>query len=438
MVNLKASAAALLAATLLVSCDSNPIAPEPATPKEVAITVMATNSSPLEGAKVTCLEDCTREQIETTDELGRVTLTGFEPLTIRVEKSEYESVEKKVYNGDIIVLQTEKPKVESITIFVVDSLSADPLGGAKLTCLEGCEEGQQVEITDINGEAVLDGIRPTINIRVEKPRYVTITEREVSNGDTVALKPESEAVTMTVYPVGGSPEWVGIEGVMVSCIERCDPEGQTAITDGQGRVTLTGFQPLTVRAEKMGFITQEKEVYGGGGVRLPHEWPSESAGSFSRLNLPAGLVLNWGDPTGLLPDSITATGTYGCRQIIVRKRENRRQMLGTMEHEMFHAHQDETIESDRCSQVRHDWAATQDGLDWAAATEADTTAGLLVWVIDDFSYYLTRLHEAIAEFYKLWIRVYEPANIPDLCFSGQSERCKWFEDRFGTRPTSYP
>jgi len=432
MVNLKASAAALLAATLLVSCDSNPIAPEPATPKEVAITVMATNSSPLEGAKVTCLEDCTREQIETTDELGRVTLTGFEPLTIRVEKSEYESVEKKVYNGDIIVLQTEKPKVESITIMVVDSLSTDPLGGAKLTCLKGCE-GQQVETTNASGEAVLGGIQPAITIRVEKPRYVTITEREVSNGDTVALKPETESITITVYPVGSSPEWVGIEGALVSCLERCDPEGQIETTDELGQVTLIGFAPLSVEVQKTGFITQEEEVYDGGGVRLPHEWPSESAGSFARLSLPAGLVLNWGDPTGLLPDSVG--GRYGCRQIIVRKRANRRLMLSVLEHELFHAHQDETIESGRCSQVDRDWVLTQDGLDWEAATDADTTAGLLVWVIDDF---LLNPHEAIAVFYEMWIRVYEPANIPDLCFSGQSERCKWFEDRFGPRPTSYP
>ncbi len=359
MVNLKASAAALLAATLLVSYDSNPIAPEPATPKEVAITVMATNSSPLEGAKVTCLEDCTREQIETTDELGRVTLTGFEPLTIRVEKSEYESVEKKVYNGDIIVLQTEKPKVESITIMVVDSLSTDPLGGAKLTCLKGCE-GQQVETTNASGEAVLGGIQPAITIRVEKYGYVT-TEREVSNGDTVALKPETEAITITVYPVGGSPEWVGIEGVTVTCLERCDPEGQTAITDPQGKATLTGFQPLSVEVQKTGFITQEEEVYDGGGVRLPHEWPSESAGSFARLSLPAGLVLNWGDPTGLLPDGVG--GAYGCRQIIVRKKSDRRLMLRILEHELFHAHQDETIESGRCSQIGRDWVLTQDGLD---------------------------------------------------------------------------
>ena len=138
---------------------------------------------------------------------------------------------------------------------------------------------------------------------------------------------------------------------------------------------------------------------------------------------------------------------YGCNVIVIEE-TYRRQMLGVLEHELFHAHQDETIiPGGICPQRKfyERWAATEDGQDWIAATEADREAGRIVaWIDDPDSYFWTIPAESAAEYYSYWIRAAWPfpgelgPDVGNLCFKGQSERCKWMEKRFGPRPQSYP
>ena len=256
------------------------------------------------------------------------------------------------------------------------------------------------------------------------------------------VTPVTPAVEITItveapYPVGIEPEPQnpGISDVTVTCVAGCEGQ-QTEMTDSQGAVTFTGRTPLTVRAEKLGHIPVEQKVWGWSTVVLGHEWPLESAASFRRLQLPPNLLLNWKEDELV---NVEWHGNYSCHVILVRARADRRRMVGTLEHELRHAHQDETITSGHCSDVYKEWSETEDGQAWVAATNADLAAGRLVREVDDSDYFSSRPSEREAEFYKHWIRAkWPPTGQKDICFSGESERCKYFEARHGRRPSSYP
>ena len=95
MVKLRGVVFVLLLVILVSGCDdTNPLAPTPVVEfVEVAFTVELpypedANFNPgISGVTVTCLNGCEDQQVGTTDNLGRVTLTGSTPLTIRAEKS---------------------------------------------------------------------------------------------------------------------------------------------------------------------------------------------------------------------------------------------------------------------------------------------------------------------------------------------------------------
>ena len=120
------------------------------------------------------------------------------------------------------------------------------------------------------------------------------------------------------------PQNPGISEVTVTCVVGCDGQ-QIEMTDSQGSVTFTGRSPLTIRAEKSGYIPAEKYVWDTSRVILGHEWPAESAASFRRLQLPFNLVLHWNE------DDVTVQGgywgEYNCSVILVRRRADRRIML---------------------------------------------------------------------------------------------------------------
>ena len=232
------------------------------------------------------------------------------------------------------------------------------------------------------------------------------------------------------------PQNPGISEVTVTCPVGCDGQ-QTETTDSQGTVTFTGWVPLTIRAEKLGHIPAKQTVRDGDRVILGHEWPPESAASFHRLQLPPNLVLNWNE------DDVTVQGgywgEYNCSIILVRRRTDRRTMLNVLEHELRHAHQDETISSGRCSDVRKYWHKTPDGREWMAATDEDLAAERFVLGLDDGGYFSKFPSELEAEFYALWVGVVRlPLTGQDICFGGQSKRCKYMEARHGPRPSSYP
>ena len=243
------------------------------------------------------------------------------------------------------------------------------------------------------------------------------------------VTPTVEEITVTVeapYPPHviweSTPRHPGIPEVTVTCQVGCEGQ-QPEVTDGQGRVTFTGIPPLTIRAEKPDHITVDQRVLDGGKVILGSEWPPETAASRRRLNLPPNLLLHWGAEG-------TLTSQYGCNVVMVKQRRaDRREMLGHVEHELRHAHQDEAVPGD-CSVIQEDWPETPDGLEWIATMEADREAiGL------DGTYWKPWENEA--QFYAAWIRATTFEWVENhLCSA--SARCEYFYRRYGPRPTDYP
>ena len=102
MATLRGTSLVFLLVTLTVACDGSPTAPTPIlniTPAAVAITVEIPYSRDprsvppssrvlvdvrrgISDATVICLDRCDGRQTAVTDEQGRVTFTGFVPITI--------------------------------------------------------------------------------------------------------------------------------------------------------------------------------------------------------------------------------------------------------------------------------------------------------------------------------------------------------------------
>jgi len=339
----------------------------------------------------------------------------------------------------------------AITVTLLESYP-DTTGvpGVTVTCLAGCQN-QTVGTTDNSGQTTLTGVEP-LTVRAEKDGYISV-EKQVSDGDNIVLQRELVAVTITVehpYPPGTepAPQHPGIPEVTVTCLTGCEGQ-QTDTTDQDGKVIFLGQLPLTIRAEKPGYIATEQQVSGSDNkVVLGHEWPLEAAESFSRLNLNPSLVLNWNEDDVL---GGARGGIYGCNVVVIAE-SNQRRMLSIMEHEIFHAHQDETIVSGGLCPQRgfyEGWAAHDDGQEWIAATTADRNAGRLVlWIDDPEQYFWTIPAESAADYYSYWVRAKWPVpedqddtpghvGVRELCYGGKSLRCQWMEKRFGLRPSRY-
>ena len=140
---------ALVALLVTVACDGGPTAPTPVTPvtptpvvEEVSITVelpypeAANVNRGISGVTVTCLAGCEGRQVGTTDDMGRVTLTGSTPLTVRAEKSGHIPVERQVSDGSRVLMGNEWPPETKESIRHLAGM-ADVIASGKLLLIWG-------------------------------------------------------------------------------------------------------------------------------------------------------------------------------------------------------------------------------------------------------------------------------------------------------------
>ena len=262
---------AMLATIVMVSCDSSPLEP---TPVPITITVMEfyPDTASVPNASVTCLAGCQNQPVGTTDALGQTTLTGVEPLSIRVEKDGYISIEQQVFNGNTIAFEREPVEV-TITVmeFYPDTASVPD---ATVTCLAGCQN-QPVGTTDALGQTTLTGVEP-LSVKVEKDGYIFV-EQQVFNGDTIALEREPVEVTITVVEFYPDTTTTSVPNATVTCLAGCQNQ-PVGTTDALGQTTLTGVEPLSVKVEKDGYIFVEQQVFNGDTIALEREPPPDFMG----------------------------------------------------------------------------------------------------------------------------------------------------------------
>ena len=78
--------------------------------------------------------------------------------------------------------------------------------------------------------------------------------------------PEVQEITVKVT----TKDSLGISEVIVTCLTDCDSR-QVVSTDTEGRVTFTGNDTLTIRAEKDGYVSVEQRVSNGDNIALERE-----------------------------------------------------------------------------------------------------------------------------------------------------------------------
>ena len=204
-------------------------------------------------------------------------------------------------------------------------------------------------------------------------------------------EPKPTEITITTVILYPNSTTRAIPEVTVTCLEGCEGQ-QTEDTDSQGAVTFTGVAPLTIRAEKSGYLPAEWVVSDGYLVAMGNEWPPEAEEAVRQLGLAdviaaGNLLLVWGDdyylPIILVEErGFGASGQFGCstingRQIPVivvrRHQENewgRFNVIKTAAHEAMHAWQGRMSINPPCS-VSDGWPQSESGLAWVAAMEKD-------------------------------------------------------------------
>ena len=421
-------------------------------PVAVTISVVDSDNISLPEAAVTCITGCQNQQVSTTDSLGQATLTGVEPLNVRVEKDRYISIEQTVSNGDTITLEREPV---AVTISVVDlhpELASVP--GATATCLVGCD-GQQIKTTNSEGRVTLTG-KETLTVRAEKPGY-DLAEKQVSDGDTIVLQKTLADITFTVelpypdYPEGHSHDIrVGISEATITCLVGCEGQ-QTKAANEKGEVTFIGQTPLTVQAEKTGYISVEKQIYDGDRVNMGHEWPPELEAAILQLDL-GSVILNselflvWEDEE-YIEASIRESGDpyiggqFVCPVIFIKRLENKDFMLWILVHEAMHAWQGLKSMNPPCN-IHGGYPQSKEGRAWAEARDKDIKEHGPYIGLDNKDW-TSNLWENQAGFYSLWYLGPETRELGSRW--NQSEelerlyrlapnRSKYMEDRFGPPP----
>ena len=253
-----------------------------------------------------------------------------------------------------------------------------------------------------------------------------------------------EEITITVelpYPQGVDIH-IGIPGVTVTCTVGCEGK-QTEVTDDQGVVTFTGNIPLTVRAEKTGYLPAEWVVSDGSLVAMGHEWPLEAESVIRQLGLADAiasdeLFLIWGD-TVFVDAVIEATGREGlravfsCPIIIIKQFLDRRNFMVTaLAHEAMHAWQVSSF-TNSC----YGDSQSEESKAWASAWEQDIAEN---GNIDELIWADTVL-ENQAEFYAYWwlwghsplLVESKESKLQQLCQIAP-RRCRYLADRFGPPP----
>ena len=262
--------------------------------------------------------------------------------------------------------------------------------------------------------------------------------------DPITVEPTEVTITVVIPYPGDfvSIHGNGIPGVTVTCLSGCVGR-QTEVTDNQGEVTLVGNTPLTVRAEKSGYIPAEQGVYVDSKVRLSNEWPTEAREAVRQLGLAdaiasGAILLIWGDEEYFSGPG--HGGEYACPIILVRKWRGRAFMVATLVHEAMHAWQGRQSTNPPCDTTR--WAQSESGRAWIAATEQDLKEHGPIPGFDDSVYGLSGMLlsdiplENQAMFYAVW---YTGTNrrtpVTTAEFHRLSpNRTRYLEDRFGPSP----
>ena len=234
---------------------------------------------------------------------------------------------------------------------------------------------------------------------------------------------ELEEITITTVILYTDDVSRGVSEVNVTCLEGCEGQREDT-TDGQGAVTFTGVAPLTIRAEKSGYIPAEQEVSDGSRVAMSDEWPPETKEAIRQLGLAeviasGDLLLAWDDDY-FIPKLSEDTGNDGLgglfscltingeqvpilvvREIAWRGRDF---MLATLVHEAVHAWQGLMSNNPPCGVS--EWTQSESGLSWIAATEKDLEeVGIIPDYDDDTSYGRPLIEvpwESQATFYSDW------------------------------------
>ena len=265
--------------------------------------------------------------------------------------------------------------------------------------------------------------------------------------------PGPKEVTITVelpYPEDANFNR-GVSGVTVTCLLN-GSEDQVGITDHLGQVTLIGTLPMTIRAEKPGYVSVERQVTTDDStvVTIGHEFPSEVERSVSQLGLEkavaAGeILLIWGDDK-YIPwlakrvgnDDIG--GIYACPNIIIRKYEDRNFMLRVLIHELMHARQGLLSTKPPCDAPLF-WVQSEDGEEWIAAMEKDLEIGSVPGI--DGEPWASSPWENQAELYSHWFFGPETKRLGEewdqvaeleKLYRLAKYRCQYFEDNFGPPP----
>ena len=279
----------------------------------------------------------------------------------------------------------------------------------------------------------------------------------MSDGDTIVLQKILADITFTVelpypdYPEGHSHDIrVGISEAIITCLVGCEGQ-QTKVTNEKGEVTFIGQTPLTVQAEKTGYISVEKQIYDGDRVNMGHEWPPELEAAILQLDLGSVILNNelflvWEDEE-YIEASIRESGDpyiggqFVCPVIFIKRLENKDFMLWILVHEAMHAWQGLKSMNPPCS-IHRGYPPSKEGKAWAEARDKDIKEHGPYIGLDNKDW-ASNLWENQAGFYTYWYWGPESRELGNRW--NQSEelerlyrlapnRSKYMEDRFGPPP----
>ena len=199
----------------------------------------------------------------------------------------------------------------------------------------------------------------------------------------IPLESEPTEITITVelpYPEDANFN-PGVSGVEVTCLSGCE-DRQVKTTDFLGQVELTGHLPLTVRAERSGYVTVERQVTTSSGtvVAIGHQPPPEAVEAIRQLGLEEAiasgeLLIVWADTryfTGPSRGGQFFCNSRGTRPpaVLVREWRGRDFMVNTLIHELVHAWQGRNSNNPPCD-VIEGWRNSPSGRAWIEATRRD-------------------------------------------------------------------
>jgi hypothetical protein len=159
-------------------------------------------------------------------------------------------------------------------------------------------------------------------------------------------------------------------------------------------------------------------------TRVCEPWPSELAEMMSKLSLPAGLCLTMPLTAGLPSQYVGLTRTVVINEIAPPPAG----LLGTIAHELGHAHQNRVILDAGfrdTNNILDAWITTDEGKDWTIAAGWETDGHIWIEHCEGITCGYPAPHEDSAQWTAIW---YLPAlfNVtPDLIRVRAPNRAKW-------------